>query len=122
MMNMAKIGTIHPIDYIKGKLGGTDSGYFYTRNGKQFYRTREENYQQNQSPRQKWNSAAFAYAHQQLRAIESDASQTAQMNADYAAAKHLAPNGKSYPTAHAWKFNCLIHEYKQANPLELGSE
>ena len=31
---MAKIGTIHPIDYIKGKLGGTDSGYFYTRNGK----------------------------------------------------------------------------------------
>ena len=41
------------------------------------------------------------------------------MNADYAAAKHLAPNGKSYPTAHACKFNCLIHEYKQANPLEL---
>lgn len=38
---MAKIGTIHPIDYIKGKLGGTDSGYFYTRNGKQFYRTAE---------------------------------------------------------------------------------
>ena len=74
---MAKIGTIHPIDYIKGKLGGTDSGYFYTRKGKQFYRTREENYQQNQSPRQKWNSAAFAYAHKQLRAIESDAAQTA---------------------------------------------
>lgn len=119
---MAKIGTIHPIDYIKGKLGGTDSGYFYMRNGKQFYRTREENYQQHQSPRQKWNSVAFAYAHKQLRAIESDASQTAQMNAVYEAAKHLAPNGKSYPTAHAWKFNCLIHEYKQANPLELGSE
>lgn len=88
---MAKIGTIHPIDYIKGKLGGTDSGYFYTRNGKQFSRTREENYLQNQSPRQKWNSAAFAYAHKQLRAIESDALQTAQMNADYEAAKHLAP-------------------------------
>jgi hypothetical protein len=40
------------------------------------------------------------------------------MNADYEAAKHLASNGKSYPTAHAWKFNCLVHEYKQANPFE----
>ena len=48
---MAKIGTIHPIDYIKDKLGGTDSGYFYARNSKQFYRTREENYKENQSPR-----------------------------------------------------------------------
>lgn len=115
---MARISTENPVESIKGKLGGTSSGYFYMRNGKQFYRTREENYQQNQSPRQKWNSAAFAYAHKQLCAIESDASQTAQMNADYEAAKQLAPNGKSYPTAHAWKFNCLIHEYKQANPFE----
>lgn len=115
---MAKIRTSNSVDSIQGKLGGTDSGSFYTRNGKQFYRTRVENYQQNQSPRQKWNSAAFAYAHKQLRAIESDASQTAQMNADYAAAKHLVPNGKFYPTAHAWKFNCLLYEYKQANPFE----
>ena len=115
---MAKIGTANPVESVQGKLASKDSGYFYMRNGKQFYRTREENYQQNQSPRQKWNSAAFAFAHKQLRAIESDALQTAQMNADYAAAKHLAPNGKSYLTAHAWKFNCLIHEYKQANPFE----
>ena len=115
---MAKIGTANPVESVQGKLTSKDSGYFYVRNGKQFYRTREENYQQNQSPRQKWNSAAFAYAHKQLRAIESDASQTAQMNADYAAAKHLAPNGKSYPTAHAWKFNCLLCEWKQTNPFE----
>ena len=115
---MTKIKTINPIDSLQGKLGGTDSGYFYIRNGRQFYRTREENYQKNQSPRQKWNSAAFAYAHKQLRAIESDAAQTAQMNADYESANHLAPNGKSYPTAHAWKFNSLIYEYKQANPFE----
>jgi hypothetical protein len=115
---MAKVETINPVDYIKGKLGGTDSGYFYMRNGKQFYRTREETYQQNQSPRQKWNSAAFAFAHKQLRAIESDESQITLMNADYEMAKHIAPNGKSYSTAHAWKFNSLIHEYKQANPFE----
>ena len=115
---MAKIGTANPVESVQGKLGGKDSGYFYIRNGRQFYRTREEIYQKNQSPRQKWNSAAFAYAHKQLRAIESDASLTAQMNTDYVAAKHKAPNGKSYPTAHAWKFNCLLHEYKQANPFE----
>lgn len=115
---MAEIKTENPVESIKGKQGGSSSGYFYTRNGKQFYHTREENYQQNQSPRHKWNSAALAYAHKQLRAIESDAYQVAQMNAAYEAANHLAPNGKSYPTAHAWKFNCLIHEYKQANPFE----
>ena len=115
---MAKIGTSNPVESIKGKLGGTDSGYFYMRNGKQFYRTREENYQKNQSPRQKWNSAAFAYAHKQLRAIESDYSLIAQMNADYEAANQIAPNGKKYTTAHAWKFNCLLHEYKQANLFE----
>jgi hypothetical protein len=115
---MAKIGTANPVESVQGKLTSKDSGYFYTRNGKQFYRTREENYQQNQSPRQKWDSAAFAYAHKQLRAIESDESQITLMNADYEMAKHIAPNGKSYSTAHAWKFNCLIHEYKQANPYE----
>ena len=119
---MAKIRTNNPVESIQGKLGATDSGYFYTRNGKQFYRTREENYQKNQSPRQKWNSAAFAYAHKQLRAIESDASQTAQMNADYEAANHLAPNGKSYPTAHAWNSIALSMNTNIANPLELGSE
>ncbi len=115
---MAEVGTVNPVDYIKGKLGGDGSGYFYMRNGRQFYRFREENYQQNQSPRQKWNSAAFAYAHKQLRAIESDEELTAQMNADYQTAKHKAPNGKSYATAHAWKFNCLLYEYKQTNPYE----
>ena len=115
---MAKITTENPVESIQGKLGGDSSGYFYMRNGKQFYRTREENYQKNQSPRQKWNSAAFAYAHKQLRAIESDETLTAQMNADYEVAKHIAPNGKLYSTAHAWKFNCLIYEYKQANPFE----
>lgn len=115
---MARISTENPVESIKGKLGGTSSGYFYMRNGKQFYRTREENYQKNQSPRQKWNSAAFAYAHRELNRIEKDETLTQEMNADYTAANHLAPNGKSYPTSHAWKFNCLIHEYKQTNPFE----
>lgn len=115
---MAEITTENPVESIKGKLGGTSSGYFYMRKGKQFYRTREENYQQNQSLHQKWNSAAFSYTHRELNKIEKDETLTQEMNAAYEAAKHLAPNGKSYPTAHAWKFNCLLYEYKQANPFE----
>lgn len=114
---MAVIETSDPINHISGKLGGNSSGYFYTRNGKQFYRVREEGYQAKQSPRQKWNSAAFAYAHKQLHAIEADAELTAQMQAEYKAAKHIATNGKSYTTAHAWKFNSLLQEWKQTNPF-----
>ena len=59
---MSEIKTSSGIEQIHGKTNGLDSGYFYMRNGKQFYRTREENYQKNQSPRQQWNSAAFKYA------------------------------------------------------------
>ena len=40
------------------------------------------------------------------------------MNADYEVANHISPNGRKYPTAHAWKFNSLIYEYKQKNPFE----
>lgn len=114
---MASVKTSDPINRISGKLSGGSSGYFYYRNGKQFYRTREEIYQANQSPRQKWNSVAFAYAHKQLRAIETDAEQTAQMQAEYKAAKHIAPNGKPYTTVHAWKFNSLLWEWKQNHPF-----
>ena len=49
---MSEIKTSSGIDEIRGKTNGRDSGYFYMRNGKQFYRSREENYQQNQSPRE----------------------------------------------------------------------
>ena len=115
---MAKITTENPVESIQGKLGGDSAGYFYKRNGKQFYRTREETYQKNQSPRQTWNSAAFAYAHRELRNIESDPAQKEQIEQSYEQANHLASNGKSYSTAHAWKFNSLLHEYKQANPFE----
>ena len=115
---MSKIKTSSGIDEIHGKFQGTDSGYFYMRNGKQFFRTREETYQKNQSPRQKWNSAAFAYAHKELHSIEANAELTAQMEADYKTAKHKAPNGKEYATAHAWKFNSLLWEWKRENPYE----
>ena len=116
---MSHIVPTEHIAEIHGKLSGKSSGYFYQskQTGKTYYREREEGYQANQSPRQKWNSAAFAYAHRELRQIESDPAQKEQLQLDYESAKHLAPNGKRYPTAHAWKFNCLIHEYKQAHPF-----
>ena len=115
---MAVVETSDPINHISGKLSGNSSGYFYMRNGKQFYRVREEGYQAKQSPRQKWNSAAFAYTHKQLRAIETDEKLTKQMQKEYEAALHKAPNGKAYTTAHAWKFNTLLYEWKQSNPFE----
>ena len=61
---------------------------------------------------------AFSYAHKQLRTIQADAELTAKMEAEYKAVKHIAPNGKSYTTAHAWNFNSLLHEEKQEHPIE----
>ena len=109
-----------PADFIHelhGKMSSTSKGYFYMsrKTGKMYFRSREEGYQANQSPRQKWNSAAFAYAHKQLHAIETNAELTAQMNAAYEAANGKAPNGKTYTTAHAWKFNSLLWEWKQTH-------
>lgn len=115
---MSEIITSSGIDIIRGKFQKSDAGYFYIRNGKQFYRTRVEDYQKNQSPRQKWNSAAFKYAHQQLHILMSDPASVKQLNAEYEAANHIASNGKSYTTLRAWKFNSLLHEYKQAHPFE----
>ena len=107
-----------PADFIHelhGKMSSTSNGYFYMskKTGKVYFRSREEGYQKNQSPRQKWNSAAFGYAHKQLHTTEL----TALMETDYKAANGKAPNGKSYSTAHAWKFNSLLFEWKQANPF-----
>lgn len=114
---MAEIETSTGIDQVHGKLKGGDAGYFYVRNGKQFYRDRDETYQTHQSPRQKWNSAAFAYAHRELHNIESNPKLKKQMENECESANHVASNGKTYSTAHAWKFNSLLQEYKQAHPF-----
>lgn len=113
---MAEIETTSAIDIVRGKFKKADKGYFYMRNGKQFYRDREETYQQNQSPRQKWNSAAFAYAASQLKLLTSPEAKS-QLKADFEVAQHIASNGKTYKTSRAWKFNSLIYEYKQSHPF-----
>lgn len=106
------------IEEMHGKIQKRDNAYSTFRHGKEFLIGREETYQKNQSPRQKWNSAAFAYAHQQLHQLESDPTTLAQMTADWDAANHLDAQGRLQQTAHGWKFNMLIAEYKIAHPLE----
>ena len=115
---MSKIKTSSGIDEIHGKFQGTDSGYFYMRNGKQFFRTREETYQKNQSPRQKWNSAAFSYANAQMAQHYGTPERKAQLKAEFEAANHIGSNGKNYGTPWAWKFNSLQFEYRQSHPFE----
>ena len=114
---MARIIASSGIEQIHGKTYNRDRGYFYTRNGRQFYRERDEDYQKNQSPRQKWNSAAFKYANSQLKLLTSTEAK-AQLEADFEAAHHVASNGKTYTTVRAWKYNSLIHEYKKSHPFE----
>jgi len=115
---MAELDYVFPVAAVHGKTKRKEKGYHYqTKSGKKFYREREETYQQNQSPRQKWNSAAFAYAHKQLRLIESDPTTLAQMTADWEAANHLDTQNRLQQTAHGWKFNMLIAEYKSTHPF-----
>ena len=114
---MSRIIASSGIEEIHGKTYNRDRGYFYMRNGRQFYRERDEDYQKNQSPRQKWNSAAFKYSNSQLKLLTSPEAK-AQLAADFEAAKHIASNGKTYTIVRAWKYNSLIYEYKQSHPFE----
>ena len=63
-------------------------------------------------------SIASCLRNPELHAIEANAEMDAQMKADFEVAKHRAPNGKEYTTAHAWKFNSLLWEWKKENPME----
>ena len=115
---MSRVETNAAINQLHGKPNGKDPGYFYMRNGKQFYRIREENYQKNQSPRQKWNSAAFAYANAYMAQHYGTPEGKVQLRAECEAAHYIGSNGKTYTTSWAWKFNSIQYEYKQAHPFE----
>lgn len=100
---MAQVILADFIHELHGKMSSTGNGYFYIfkKTGKIYFRSREEGYQKNQSPRQKWNSAAIAYVHKQLHAIEANTELTAQTESDFKTAQGKAPNGKIHTTAHA---------------------
>ena len=114
---MAEIEPTSAIDLIHGKLKSNDPGYFYVKHSKQFYRTREETYQKNQSPKQKYNSDVFSYANSYMAQHYGTPETKAQLAAEFEAAHHIASNGKTYTTPWAWKFNSLQYEYKQSHPF-----
>ena len=114
---MAEIDTSSAINQIHGKTNGKDSGYFYMRNGKQFYRTREETYQKNQSPKQKHNSTVFAYANAYMAQHYGTPEGKLLLKAEFEAANHIGSNGKTYTTPWSWKFNSLQFEYRQSHPF-----
>lgn len=87
------------------------------RNGKQFFRTREETYQKNQSPKQKYNSEAFAYANAYMAQHYGTPETKAQLKAEFEASNHIGSNGKTYGTPWSWKFNSLLYNYKQLHPF-----
>ncbi len=116
---MAKITNTHPTREIHGKLSSKDDVYFYTNAaGKQLARKRIEDYQQNRSPKQRWNNLAFAYAHQQMPTAFANDEAKKQVISDWKDAHKLAPNGKNCQTAHSWKFAMLQHEWKTSHPYE----
>ena len=101
------------VRYYHGKMSKNDPGYFYvTQKGEQYFRKREETYQRNQSPRQKWNSLAFGYAHKQIRQLWSSDEQIDQVNQEWQTAHKIGPNNRPYPDAKGWKFAMLQVERK----------
>jgi len=115
---MADVNLHYPADTISGKTSKNDSGYYYKRNGKQFYRTRDESYHKRHTPKQKWVAQAFAYAQTEMLARFSSPEAIAQMEQDYQTALHIGANGKPAPSAHAWQFGMLQFDWKLAHPFE----
>lgn len=117
---MAKLILSDPVQKVSGKLSRSAKGYYYVdKDGRQLYRHREETYQKNQSPRQKWNSAAFAYAHRQLSALTATPDGLQAIEQEYHVAGKMNPTGtKTYASATGWKFVALQQEWRVAHPFD----
>ena len=111
------------VRYYHGKMSKNDPGYFYvTQKGEQYFRKREETYQRNQSPRQKWNSLAFGYAHKKIRQLWSSDELIEQVNQEWQNAHKIGPNNRPYPDAKGWKFAMLQVDWKAGHPFETWYE
>ena len=110
------------VRYYHGKMSKNDPGYFYvTQKGEQYFRKREEKYQRNQSPRQKWNSLAFGYAHKKIRQLWSSDELIEQVNQEWQNAHKIGPNNRPYPDAKGWKFAMYKPTGKQNIPSKPGT-
>ena len=120
---MSKVQNDSPVVLMHGKSTKTSRGYYYEGvRGQQLYREREETYQKKQSPRQKWNSLAFSFAHKQIRILWSTQEQINQVTQEWQAAMKIGPNNRPYPDAKGWKFAMLQVEWKVNNPYEAWYE
>ena len=106
-----------------GKTSKNSGGYYYEGpRGQQLYRDRPETYQQKRSPKQRWNSIAFTYAHQQIRQIWSNQQQIDQVTQEWQAAMRIGPSNQTYPDAKGWKFAMLQVDWKAEHPFETWYE
>ena len=121
---MASVKFIAPVDRMHGKGKKTDEGYYYASpSGKRCFRTRVENYQQNQTLRQKWNSASFAAAQHQLKLFMQQPDADRTIYQQWMQAKKRNPEtGRAYPTARGWKFSMLQSEWRLENPFDAWAE
>lgn len=106
-----------------GKPSKDSQGYYYEGlDGKQLFRTRKEDYQKNQSPRQKWNSLSFAAAQKQLTPLWNNPEQAQLIENEWKEAFRIGPNSRIYPTAKGWKLAMLQYQWKLDNPFEAWYE
>lgn len=116
---MSNVTTASHIQILHGKTSRHDKGYYYeTSKGRQKYRTRQEDYQQNRSPKQKWHTLSFVWAHAQIRLLFADPQSVKQIERDYRAAMRRTPDGKVYVDAKGWKFAMLQQQWKTEHPFE----
>ena len=114
---------LHDVQAFRGKMSKKSKGYFYvTKKGRQYFRLREETYQKNQSPRQKWNSLAFGYAHKQVRQLWSSQEQIDQVTQEWNTAHRIGPNARPYEDPKEWKFVMLQQQWKLDNPFDAWYE
>ncbi|MCQ2323554.1 MAG: hypothetical protein MJZ53_01705 [Paludibacteraceae bacterium] len=116
---MARTSYDQPTGALHGKTKKESKGYHYvTKDGRTHYRERDESYQKNLSPRQIWNSQAFAYAHAQVPQYFATEEATAATVAAWKEAKRGNTKAKMYADAHRWKFADLQDEWKSEHPFE----
>ena len=116
---MAQVENELPVHLMHGKPQRKSKGYYYvTADGKQKYRTRREDYQQNRSPKQKWHTAAFVWAHQQINTRWKDKRERKRVEAEWKQAMHYMPDGRYYPEPKGWWFALLVQQWKDEHPYE----
>ncbi len=120
---MAHVENELPVHLMHGKPERNSKGYYYvTPDGRQKYRTRNEDYQQNRSPKQKWHTASFVWAHQQIGVLWQDPQARAQIEADWKQAMRRTPDGRFYPDPKGWRFALLQQQWKTEHPFETWYE